>query len=558
MSISGNVAHLLQNANGIEGPSTVDAMDGRRFRDFLEHLPDPAFEVGLDGTILWLNNRVEHLIGYPRAELLGTPFSALIAPESLKQTWLQIGRIAAGESVTFDLVVLHRSGRRVEISASASPTLVNGQVVGLYGVARDITEQRQTERRIADQSARLQALADCSAAFAGTLDLDTVFRTVAHRVSNVLGDLCVLRLLNDDGELLDPVAVAARDDSVLERIGPVPSTRFDDPTQMTSIVMRTGEPVLLPTMEPGYIRKHLDATYQPRAQHAPVESMLIVPLRVRGATIGTMSIVSVTPGRHYSLDDQHFLQDLAGRAAQSVDNARLHRATRDAEVRFRALVEHLPAMTYIGALDERIMSDEYMSPQIFDILGYTVEEYLADPDLWMRSVHADDRARVEEHVAQAIRGETPIDVEYRMFRRDGELCWLHSRASIAIQDDQPLWWQGIVFDVTDRKRAEEALHRSEQRFRAASEASFDAVVIIQAVRDTQGAILDFRFVEANSRASSILRRPIEQIIGATMREFYPLASAESYIKTYTAVLQSGAPRQEEYTGSIVDGQQRWY
>lgn len=552
------VTNASHHASATAPPALkIDAGDNH-FRGFLDHLPDAAFEVSLAGTILWLNDKVEDLIGYSREELIGKPFGDLIAPESLAEVAQQLERLATGMSVASELTVIHRSGARIEISVNSGPILVDGQVAGLYGVARDITEQRRLNRRIAEQSARFRVLADCSAAFAATLDLETVFSTVASRVNDVLGDVCILRLLSDDREWLEPVATAARDTTIAERFEPLSTKSVHVSERIIGVVARTHEPVLLTEMNVPDIRARFDPGYTPRLQDELARSLLIVPMLVRGETIGTIAVISVTPDLRYTLEDQTFLQDLADRAAQAVDNARLHRKTQEAEVRYRALVEHLPAMTYIGARDNHLMPDVYMSPQISDILGYTVGEYMADPDLWGRSVHLDDQPRVEAHVRQAIRDESPIDIEYRIFRRDGELRWLHNRASIAIQNGQPLWWQGIVFDITDRKRAEEALKQSEQRFRAASEASFDAVVIIQAVRNNAGEVIDFRFVEANTRAGVLLQRAVNEIIGATMRDFYNPASAMDYIETYSSVLQSGVPMQEEYILKDAEGHPRWY
>src|SRR5438132_7929766 len=68
------------------------------------------------------------------------------------------------------------------------------------------------------------------------------------------------------------------------------------------------------------------------------------------------------------------------------------------EARYRALVEHIPAVTYIDAAD-RTSSSLYMSPQVQEILGYPPEEWLTDPDLWIKLLHPEDRERViTEHL----------------------------------------------------------------------------------------------------------------------------------------------------------------
>jgi diguanylate cyclase (GGDEF)-like protein/PAS domain S-box-containing protein len=127
------------------------------------------------------------------------------------------------------------------------------------------------------------------------------------------------------------------------------------------------------------------------------------------------------------------------------------------EARYQALVEHIPAVTYIDAAD-RSSTSLYMSPQIEAILGYPPDEWTSDPELWVKLLHPDDRERVlAEHLRTNESGE-PFVEEYRLLARDGRTVWIRDEA-VLIRDEEGLarFWQGVMIDVTDRKQAEEQI-----------------------------------------------------------------------------------------------------
>lgn len=135
---------------------------------------------------------------------------------------------------------------------------------------------------------------------------------------------------------------------------------------------------------------------------------------------------------------------------------------REAEDKFRFLIEQIPAITYIedAATGEQL----YISPQISGMLGYTPEEWLADPSLWAACLHPDDRDRVLAADEADTGDEWSID--YRLYARDGRLLWVHNE-TVLIRDasGEPRVWQGVVTDITERKLAEERLARAEERYR---------------------------------------------------------------------------------------------
>jgi diguanylate cyclase (GGDEF)-like protein/PAS domain S-box-containing protein len=127
---------------------------------------------------------------------------------------------------------------------------------------------------------------------------------------------------------------------------------------------------------------------------------------------------------------------------------------------FRRLVERLPVIVYTAELGEHGCW-RYVSPQVEEILGYTPEEFVRDPGLWARLLHPDDRDRAlamesEEHLGK--RDSAPI--AYRMHRRDGEVVWMQDEAVLEADEDGVPIWHGVLYDVSERKRAEGELQRS--------------------------------------------------------------------------------------------------
>jgi diguanylate cyclase (GGDEF)-like protein/PAS domain S-box-containing protein len=123
----------------------------------------------------------------------------------------------------------------------------------------------------------------------------------------------------------------------------------------------------------------------------------------------------------------------------------------EAEARYRSLVEQIPAVVY--ADDGKVT--EYVNPQIEEILGVSPEAYRADPDMWLRMVHPEDRERVEAQSRAFIAGEGGDLDDYRMIRPDGRTVWVRDRA-YAHRDDEgrAVFEHGIMFDVTELKDAE--------------------------------------------------------------------------------------------------------
>ena len=162
------------------------------------------------------------------------------------------------------------------------------------------------------------------------------------------------------------------------------------------------------------------------------------------------------------------------------------------EERYRTLVEQLPAVTYMQEIENGTLA--YISPQIEGVLGYSPDEYLANPDLRSQTIHPEDRGWVlQEDIRTDETGE-PYSVEYRRTSRDGRVVWVREEA-VLVRDSEgrPLFWQGILMDVTERKHQEEALRQSETLYRTVVEQAEENIFLVDAtsrrVLDANDALL---------------------------------------------------------------------
>lgn len=134
-------------------------------------------------------------------------------------------------------------------------------------------------------------------------------------------------------------------------------------------------------------------------------------------------------------------------------------ALQEAEIKYQALVEQITAVVFLDRADEG-EATFYMSPRIEDLVGYTPEEWYADPDIWFKCIHTDDLERITEAFEKSHNNGTSFREEYRFVRRDARVIWVKEDTNLIYdKDGNPLYWQGILVDISKQKEDEAALQR---------------------------------------------------------------------------------------------------
>lgn len=312
----------------------------------------------------------------------------------------------------------------------------------------------------------LRALSACNQALAQATSEQELLNQICHIIVEVGGyRMAGIAYAQHDAEkTVRPMAHAGFDSGYLDRIelkwsdtqagrGPAGTTIRENRICLVSDT--ANDPLFTPWREFALARGYA--------------AVLCLPLRAAGTPFGVLAIYS-EQANSFEKSEVELLTEMANNLAFGItalrgqaQNRMANAALQEAEAKYRQLVEEVPAISYVaesGALGPFL----YMSPQVETILGYRPEDCLTDPNFWLSHLHPEDQP-------QAFQEDTweegrPFQMEYRMRRADGKQIWVRDEAVI-VRDPQTgkRLTRGLLVDITEKKRTEEALRRSEESYR---------------------------------------------------------------------------------------------
>lgn len=182
---------------------------------------------------------------------------------------------------------------------------------------------------------------------------------------------------------------------------------------------------------------------------------------------------------------------------------------REAETKYRALTEQVPAITYRVELHPTPRTT-YISPQLRDLLGYEPSEWIADPECWKRALHPDDAERVIAAVREADRTGTPQVIDLRMRANTGAIKWFRIGSRYQFDEHgRPVTVHGVMLDITAQVQTDARLKETGERYRLLFEHSPAGLFHFDP---------SFRITEVNSRFAALLGRRREELLGEDLAE----------------------------------------
>jgi len=204
--------------------------------------------------------------------------------------------------------------------------------------------------------------------------------------------------------------------------------------------------------------------------HTPVRRFMSIPV-MEGDTVRFVFGVG-NKEQDYDELDVIRLQLVAGELNKIMERRRAEKALSESEERFRRITTSVTDYIYTVEVRDGLAVSTAHGAACKAVTGYTAEEFAGDPLLWIRMVHEDDREKVRLQGERILSGDPSTELDHRIIRKDGSLRWVRNTQVPHFDGSGRLVsYDGLVSDITERKRAEEALVENENRFRTIIEST---------------------------------------------------------------------------------------
>lgn len=405
------------------------------------------------GNLVYLNRAGRKLVGLPaHCEIEKTNISDYYYPDQKKDTQEFISRVLLKGDHWEGETYFRKWGSGKAIPVSDSRFIVRqektGRVLGIANVARDILEQQNRELE-------QKFLAQVGDVLATSLDYEDTIENIVQLAVRNIADFCIIYLVEDNGFVRRTKAVS-RDPGkawICEWLMSIPFDRTK--VNPIDVVIESREPLLVENLTPNVIESISHSEEHLRALRAlKMKSLMVAPLLVHGQLLGAMALVSADENSAFKKRDLYLSVELAQRAAGAIENARLYREARRANL----IVNNLPAMIAYWDKDQtcRFANSVYL-----DWFGFTPQELVG---LSMCDVIGEDLYhRNTEHIEGVLSGVKQFFEREIRLKSTDEVRHTSAMYIPDIQRGEVLGFFVLVTDITELKKAQIEAEREKEK-----------------------------------------------------------------------------------------------
>jgi PAS domain S-box-containing protein len=492
-----------------------------RFRALIDNSWDAITLVSAQGTILYASPANERLWGYRPDEYIGVTGFELVHANDIAQVLAQFTALAQnpGGFVNTQYRIRHKDGSWRWAEAIAYNLLDEPSVQAIVVNARDITEQKQAEEEHRAHLWFLKSMDQVNRAIQGTNDLDQLMRDVLDAALAIFG--C------DRAWLVYPC-----DPKAISWNVPMERTRPEYPGAFVlgQDIPMEGEIIdVLQTLRAasGPVRFGPGADHPLPAETAKrfsIQSQIAMALYPKIDKPYVFGLHHCASSQAWTPQEERLFQEVGRRLSDALTSQLMLRNLRESEARFRTFVDH--------ATDGFFLHDERgtildANRQASKMLGYPLEELIG---MTPADFDVDAAASFQEQFGARLAAGEVITFETHHRRKDASVFPVEVRIR-PFREARRKLGVALVRDITERKRAEEALRNSHNLLHAIVEGTSDAIYLKN---------LEGRYLMINSAGARVLGKTAEDVIGKDDRALFAPDTARVIIERDRRVMMSGA------------------
>jgi len=447
--------------HGFEEPGDVQDI-----RLVVDAIPTLAWSAGPDGSAEFFNQRWLDYTGLSAEQVLGWGWEVAIHPDDLNDLvdyWRRV--VASGQAGEIEGRLRRSDGVYRWFLFRATPSLdENGRVVKWYGTNTDIDDRKRAEQVLAVQNTRFQLLLQLTKRITSNHELREVLRSVSATVRKAMhADAAGVAFFDEVSDKSRIYAVDFPDAKgfVKEEIVVTPGLAFKR-------AWESSIPVIVNTNDPGELGPEIYALVVAE----DLNGHCLIPLVSRGRTVGVLIVARKLEGS-FTSEDVDFLSEASGQIAIAIENCLGYGEIVELKEKLAQVVDTIPTLAWSAGPDG---SADFFNQRWLDYTGLSAKQALGSG--WQVAIHADDLARILETYREALSSVKPFEVEGRFRRFDGEFRWFLFRGSpLRDRSGKVAKWYGTNTDLEESKRAEDALRKSEERWRSVFENSAIGVAL---------------------------------------------------------------------------------
>ena len=396
------------------------------------------------GTFIEINNQYCQLLGYSQKEMKDRTFHSVTHPEDLEEDLINLHKLRNGKIKAYSLEkrYITKEGAIVWVNLTVSPLLKkNNKVTSHISIVEDITLKKEAEKLIQKSEIRFKSLFE-----------DSPIPLWEKDFSEVKNYLQELNLINKAPEIVSNYF--NKHPKVLVKC-----------ISLVKIIAVNNSCLKLYQVE---TKEQIAANYPKliNCDFAKAFVEIVVAITQGQKQVFIDSIVQNSKGENIDVNlrwntirgYEKSLERIIVSTEDITERIASEKIILDTKQRVESLINTIDGIVW--ECDAKSFSFNFISRKVETILGYTPEEWLAEPTFWQDHIYSEDLERVRNYCKLKTEQNLNHDFEYRMVAKDRSIVWLRDIVNVVIENDKAVSLRGIMIDITKTKEAEKELNTS--------------------------------------------------------------------------------------------------